>query len=219
MPPKNDDDKQKNMTLRLPEEYHRQLVDQANRRGLTLNSLLSVIVHRHLLDSGYAPEAIKSLSGRLFEVNVESLADSYGDFFCSRFDIVENHPLYNKRRAHYLIGVSYSLIGNSDPAGIVKDVGLALLNFYNRKGLELDQLAWQKGRNDPPTPSPGMLDNWRYIGSTTTNDVAEFLLLLGKNHWTDDLLAVTGQSQDIRCNLRTEADLYRGNKGPLRISE
>ncbi len=204
-----EDDKNKNLTLRLPEEYHRQLVSQAVRRGLTLNALLVGLVHRHLLESGYAPDVIKSLSGRLFEITITPLSDRYGDYFCCRFDVYENHPLYKKRRAHYLIGVSYSLAGKeSDPYGLVKDVGLALLNFYNRRGLELDQLAWQSGPHDPPSPSPSLTDNWRYIGSSTTRNVGEFLIALGRNHWKDELLASTGQSQDIRCSLRTDADLY-----------
>lgn len=206
----NQEGKYKNLTLRLPDEYHRQLVGQAARRGLTLNALLVSLVHRHLLDSGYATDVIKSLSGRLFEINVEPIPDRYDDFFCCRFDIFENHSLYDKRRAHYIIGVSYSLVDQKiDPYDQVKDVGLALLNFYNRRGLEIDQLAWQVGPHDPPSPSPSMQDNWRYIGSSTTKNLGEFLIALARNHWKDDLLVSTGQSQDIRCNLRTEADLYR----------
>lgn len=204
------EDKYKNLTLRLPDAYHRQLVGQAARRGLTLNALLVSLVHRHLLDSGYGPDVIKSLSGRLFEIDVEPIPDRFGDFFCCRFDILENHPLYSKRRAHYVFGVSYSLIDQKvDPYDQVKDVGLALLNFFNRRALEIDQLAWQVGPHDPPAPSPSMEDNWRYIGSSTTKNLSEFLIALARNHWKDELVLSTGQSQDIRCNLRTEADLYR----------
>lgn len=54
-----------------------------------------------------------------------------------------------------------------------------------------------------------MKDNWRYIGPALTKNLAEFMLALGRNHWKDDLLVVTGQSQDIRCELRTEADLFQ----------
>lgn len=207
---RSQEDKHKNLTLRLPDEYHRQLVGQAARRGLTLNALLVNLVHRHLLDSGYAPDVIKSLSGRLFEITVEPIPDRHEDFFCCRFDIFENHQLYNKRRAHYIIGVSDSLINQKvDPYDQVKDVGLALLNFFNRRGLEIDQLAWQISPKDPPSPSPSMEDNWRYIGSSTTKNLDEFLIALSRNHWKDELVASTGQSQDIRCNLRSENDLNK----------
>ncbi len=206
---KNQESKYKNLTLRLPDEFHRQLVGQAERRGLTLNGLLVNLVHRHLLDSGYAPGVIKSLSGRLFEISVEPIPDDYENFYCCRFDIYENHPLYNKRRAQYIFGVSKMLIEQRiDPYDQVKDVGLALLNFFNRRGLEIDQLAWQVNPKDPPTPSPSMKDNWRYIGTSTSNNLVEFLIALSRNHWKDELVISTGQSQDIRCNRRTEADLY-----------
>jgi hypothetical protein len=211
MPSKNaEDDKSRNLTLRLPDEYHRQLVGQAGRRGLTLNGLLVSIVHRHLLESGYAPDVIKSLSGRLFEINVEPLSDLYHDYFCCRFDVYENHPLYTKRRAHYLIGVHYSLVeDDSDPYRLVKDVGIALLNFYNRRGLEIDQLAWQLAPKDPPPPESSLKDNWRCIGPYTTKNIDEFFISLAKNHWKDTLVVSTGQSQDMRHKLRSESDLYR----------
>jgi len=211
MPSKNDDDdKNKNLTLRLPEGYHRQLTGQASRLGLTLNGHLVNIVHKHLLETGYAPNVLKSFSGRLFEIEVEPVRDRPSDYFYSRFDVYEIHPLYNKRRAHYLIAVSYSLLRrDEDPYQLVEAVGLALLNFYNRSGLEVDQLGWQTGPNNPPSPSPTMKDNWRHIGSSVTKNIDEFLITLAKNHWKDDLLVSTGQSQDIRCNLRSESDLYR----------
>ena len=210
MPSNHEERGFKNLTLRLADEYHRQLIAQAARRGLTLNAHLSNIVERHLMDSGFAPDVLKSLSGRLFEIVVEPIRQtSTFDYFCSRFDVVEHHSLYEKRRAHYIFGVDSDLCGEKDPYGVVKDVGLALLNFYNRQGYELDQLAWQTTPKDPPTPSQTMKDNWRYIGPSVTNNVAVFMVALARNHWKDDRLAITGESQDIRCKLRSESDLYR----------
>lgn len=233
------DDRSKNLTLRLPDEYHRQLVAQAARQGATLNGLLIAIINRHLLDSGYAPGVIKSFSGRLFEICVDPITDQVDEFFCSRFDVFESHPLYNKRRAHYIFGVAKSLIGPVDPYDVVKDVGLGMLNFYNRRGLEIDQLAWQTNHKEPAPPAilsnsgnskrfsssrssknsraaevansskSTVKDNWRYIGTSTTKNVAQFLVSLARDHWKDELLALTGQSQDIRYQLRQEDDLYR----------
>jgi len=207
----------KNLTLRVPNEFHRQLVAQADRSGLTLNAHLSNILRGHLMNSGFYPDIVKSFSGRLFEINVEAVpqdkqTDSY---FYSRFDVFEQHPLYNKRRAHYLIGIADELVFGGDPYGLVKDVGIALLNFYNRQGHEIDQLAWQKAGTDPESSHPTIKDNWRYIGADTTRDPAQFLIALGRNHWKDKQLIVTGQSQDIRWGLRTEDDLYGRPRSPM----
>lgn len=209
--PLNSEGGHKNLTLRLPDEYHRQIVKQAERFGLTLNAHLNNIVRRHLMESGYYPDVLKSSSGRLFEIEVAEIPRSKhsGTYFCSRFDIVEHHPLYDKRRAFYVFGVESSLIHKSDPFGAVKDIGIALLNFYNREGLEIDQLAWQEDLRGPSSPNPEIPDNWRYIGPETTRTVEEFMVTLGRNHWSDPLLQVTGLSQDLRYGRRTERDLYR----------
>jgi hypothetical protein len=201
----------KNLTLRLPDEYHRQVATQAARSGLTLNAHLINIVQRHLMDSGFAPDVLKSLSGRLFQIEAEPVSRQLhaSGYFCSRFDVNEYHPLYIKRRAHYVFGIANSIAGDIEPYGVVKDIGRALLNFYNRKGLEIDQLAWQTRPTDPPSPSSTMKDNWRYIGTDIAGDPGAFMVSLARNHWRDDLLVSTGQSQDIRCNLRAEEDLYR----------
>lgn len=216
-----EDKSNRNITLRLPDEFHRQLVSQSERSGLTLNAHISSIVRRHLMDSGYFPDVIKSLSGRLFEIGIHPIPREThaGSFFCSRFDVNEYHPLFTKRRAHYVVGVSSELAYGEDPYGVVRDVGLGLLNFYNRQGFELDQLAWQQTHSTVPiAPSPSLSDNWRYIGPETTRDIGEFLIALGRSHWKDDLLVLTGQSQDIRYGRRSEQDLRETNRRPVLIA-
>lgn len=157
------------------------------------------------------PDSIKSPSSRLLEIQVEPTKQgNLGSYYSSRFDVVQYNPLYTKRRAHYIIGLNEDLIGKQqEPFSIVKDVGLGLLNLYNRQGFELDQIAWKTVSNQPRTPSPTMEDNWRYIGLDTTTDSERFLISLFKDEWKDDLVWKTGQSQDIRCNRRKEEDLYR----------
>jgi hypothetical protein len=209
--PSESDERVRNLTLRLPEDYHRQLSNQSARGGISLNAHLISIVQHHLRETGYWPDVIKSLSGRLFEIVVEDIPREKhgGSYFCSRFDVYESHPLYNKRRAHYVFGVQTALIGRADPYGLVKDVGAGLLNFFNRQGLEIDQLAWQPGLSDPSPPGRILADNWRFIGSDTTGDIQRFLIALSQNYWKDELVSATGVSQDLRHNLRTEDDLYR----------
>lgn len=200
----------KNLTLRLPEEQHRQLLGQTERSGLTLNAHLINIVQRHLMDSGYFPDVIKTHSGRLFEIEVTEIPRNThdGTYFCSRFDVIEQHPLYSKRRAHYLFGVAGPLAFGSDPYNVVREVGIGLLNFYNRQFLEIDQLAWNVESSQPQNPSPTMKDNWRFIGTDIARNIDQFLIALGRDHWKDELLIATGQSQDIRCGLRSEEDLF-----------
>lgn len=201
----------KNLTLRLADEYHSQLSRQAVRSGQTLNGHIGHIIKVHLMSCGYMPDSMKSLSGRLFEVPVEPIKQGHaGNYFCSRFDICEYHPLYTKRRAHYVIGIDEDILNrHAEPFDTVRDVGLALLNLYNRQGFELDQIAWKAIPSHPRSPSPTMRDNWRYIGEDTTTDPERFLVTLLKDDWRDELIEKTGQSQDIRCSLRKEEDLYR----------
>lgn len=211
---------QKNLTFRLPDDYHRQLYDQAERQGLTMNAHLMNIVSRHLQESGYFPNVLKSASGRLFEIEVENIPHGTHStrYFCARFDITEIHALYKKRRAKYVFGLANELIQGSEPYQAVKDLGFALLHFYNRGLLEIDQLAWQPGVTDPNAPRPNQDDNWRYIGLGTTSNLAKFFMILGKNQWKDPQLILTGESQDLRYKLRSEDDLYNPSETLARSS-
>ncbi len=218
MPSNSNDKGHKNLTLRLPDEFHRQLQHQAQASGHTLNGHLVNIVRGHLMGSGYYPNVIKSLSGRLFEIGVVPIPHEHaGRLFCSQFVVSEYHPLYSGQRAEYLIGVDSQLAFGGDPFGIVNDVGIGLLNFYNRKGFEIDQLAWHKVPSEPDSPVSQWKDNWRYIGPETIRNVDEFLIALGRNHWKDRLLVATGQSQERRFDsIRKEeipSDLVGINTG------
>jgi hypothetical protein len=207
MPAKINDKGYKNLTLRLPDDLHRQLSNQATSSGHTLNGHLVNIVRGHLMDSGYYPNVIKSLSGRLYEVNVVPVRHEHGSrVFCSQFVLSEYHPLYKGERAEYFIGIDRQLLANRDPFGMVEDVGLALLNFYNRLGFELDELAWHQNATEPESPASLWKDNWRFIGSETTRDLEEFLIELRRNHWKDKLVIRTGQRQEQRyASIRNEA--------------
>lgn len=211
----------KNLTLRLPEDIHRQLATQAERAGLALSAHLTNIIRRHLMETGYFPDVIKSLSGRLFEIGVNPIprGEHPGSYFCSRFDVTEIDPLFTNRRAYYVFGVSSDLSYVQDPYGVVRDVGLAFLNFYNRRGLELDQLAWHQNHSSiPAPPAPELTDNWRYIGPETTRNIDEFLVTLARNQWNDELLVLTGQSQHVRKEGANKEDLHHAKHRPVLIA-
>jgi hypothetical protein len=213
MPAKVTDKGYKNLTLRLPDEFHRQLLQQASTSGHTLNGHLVNIVRGHLLDSGYYPNVMKSFSGRLFEVDVVPIPHKQGSrLFCSQFVVREYSPLYKGQRAEYVFGLDQQLVSDDNPFGVVRDVGIALLNYYNRKGFEIDQLAWQRVATEPDSPVSPWKDNWRYIGPETTKNSEEFLIALGRDHWKDQLLIRTGQSQQSRFDaIRKEA--YGSDEG------
>lgn len=199
MTSKLNDKAYKNLTFRLPDEFHRQLAQQAVNTGHTLNGLLINIVRGHLMDCGYYPSVIKSFSGRLFDVTVKPLPfEETTRYFCSKFTIEEYDPLFSKTKAEYFIGIDRHLASSGDPFGVVNDVGLGLLNFYNRQGLEIDQLAWQKVATEPNHPTSLWQDNWRFIGAGTTKNIDQFLIALARNHWKDQLLVITGEAQDKR---------------------
>jgi len=192
----------KNLTLRLPENYHKQLQMQADRRGDSLHAMILFAIRRHLMDSGYAPDVIKSASGRLFEIGIEPLSRQLADiseYFASKFDVWETTPLDERRKAVYVFGVHRHLVDDApikDPYQFVRELGLAVLNFYNRQRVEIDQLAWTM---DPKN------DNRRMFNSNEFGRVPESLLMdIAKDEWEDPKVSKTGQSQDVRYKLAKE---------------
>lgn len=182
----------KNLTLRLPSELHKQLVSQSEQSSLSLNAHLINIVTRHVMETGYYPNMIKSLSGRLFEIKITNIPHSETPgSYSSRFDLYEYNPLYYHWQSYYVISVADELIYGLHHYDVVEKVGKSLLNFYNRQGYEIDQLAWQQ---EDTTTS----DNNRVINSKTTRHIDDLITALNRNQWKDGLLILMGKSQSQR---------------------
>lgn len=198
------EDKQKttNISLRIPEEYRKRLQLQADKKAVSFNAHVLRVLEIHLMSSGFGPTSITSNSGRLFEVRSEPYVDNVEETTWAFF---VDEPKFEKERAYYLIGIGRTILRDwqvKDKSTVSKEVGLALLNYYNRRGLEIDRLAW----NQYPGPDN---DNRRVLQVAEVPETLEqFLDLLMSDKWSDKFIEQAETSQDIRRG-RPESALYR----------
>ncbi len=191
-----------NISLRIPEEYRKQLQLQADRKSVSFNAHLLRVLEIHLMSSGFGPTSITSVSGRLFEIRCEPYIDNVDETSWAFFI---DEPKFEKERAYYVIGIGRTVLRDwqvNDKTTVTKEVGLALLNFYNRQGMEVDKLVWNQYSGVDE-------DNRRLLQVAETPETLEqFLDQLMTNSWTDKFVEQSELSQDIRRG-RPESALYR----------
>ncbi len=198
------EDKQKttNISLRIPEEYRKRLQLQADKKSISFNAHLLRILEIHLMSSGFGPTSLTSASGRLFQIRCEPYLDNVDETTWAFF---VDEPKFEKERAYYLIGIGRTVLRDwqvKDKVTVSKEVGLALLNFYNRQGMEIDKLSW----NQYTGPEA---DGRRILQVAELPETLEqFLDLLIAGSWTDRFVQQLDQSQDLRRG-RPESALYR----------
>jgi hypothetical protein len=198
------DDKQKttNISIRIPEEYRKRLQLQADKKGLSFNAHVMRVLEIHLMSSGFGPTSYTSNSGRLFQVRYEQYLDNVDETTWAFF---VDEPKFEKERAYYLIGIGRTILRDwqvKDKLTVAKEVGLALLGYYNRQGMELDRLVWDQ------YPGPDN-DGRRVLQVAEVPETLEqFLDLLMSGQWTDKFVKADDKSQDIRRG-RPESALYR----------
>ncbi len=198
------EDKQKttNISLRIPEEYRKVLQVQADKKAISLNAHLLRVFEIHLMNSGFGPTSITSSTGRLFQIRSEPHLDNVDETTWAFFI---DEPKFEKERAYYLIGIARTVLRDwqvQDKATASKEIGLALLNYYNRRGLEIDRLVW----NQYPNPDS---DGRRILQPIDVPESMEqFLDLLMADQWKDKFIDQSEKSQDIRRG-RSESALYR----------
>ena len=194
--------KTKNISLRIPEEYRKQLQIQADNKGISFNAQVLRVLEIHLMSSGFGPTSLTSASGRLFEIRSELYANNVEETSWAFFI---DEPKYEKERAYYVIGMGRTVLRDwqvTDKETVSKEVGLALLSYYNRQGLEADRLVWNQYSGTDE-------DNKRLIQvAEVPGTLEEFLDNLMTGKWTDQFLQRSDVSQDIRRG-RTESALYR----------
>lgn len=191
-----------NISLRIPEEYRKQLQLQSDKKGVSFNAHLLRVLEIHLMNSGFGPTSITSPSGRLFEIRSELYIDNVDETTWAYFT---DEPKYEKERAYYVIGLGRTVFRDwqvTDKHTVSKEVGLALLNFYNRQGMEIDKLVWSQ------YPGPDN-DNRRLLHVKEVPETLEqFLDILMSGTWNDTFVKQDDTSQDIRRG-RQESALYR----------
>jgi hypothetical protein len=198
------EDKQKttNISIRLPEEYRKRLQLQADKKGLSFNAHVMRVIEIHLMSSGFGPTSVTSNSGRLFQIRCEPYLDNVDETTWAFFI---DEPKFEKERAYYLIGIGRTILRDwqvKDKLTVSKEVGLALLSFYNRQGMEIDRLIW----NQYPGPDN---DGRRVLQVAEVPETLEqFFDSLMAGTWVDKFVQSDEKSQDIRRG-RPESALYR----------
>ncbi len=130
------------------------------------------------------------------ELAVDSVEETTFAFFI-------DEPKYEKERAYYLIGVGRTALRDwnvKDKQTVAKEIGLSLLNYYNRLGLEVDRLKWTQFPEN---------DGRRILqASEVPETLEEFLAKLLDDSWKDAYVVQTEHSQDMRRG-RVESALYK----------
>lgn len=195
-------EKTTNISLRIPDEYRKRLQLQADKKGVSFNAHVLRVLEIHLMNSGFGPTSLTSNSGRLFQIRCEPYLDNVEETTWVYFI---DEPKYEKERAYYLIGIGRTILRDwqvKDKATVSREVGLALLAYYNRKGLEIDRLQW----NQYPGPDN---DARRVLQvAEVPETLQEFLDLLLQEKWQDKFVSQDDKSQDIRRG-RPESALFR----------
>lgn len=195
-------EKTSNISIRIPDEYRKRLQVQADKKGVSFNAHVLRVIEIHLMSSGFGPTSVTSSSGRLFQIRYEPYLDNVDETSWAFFI---DEPKFEKERAYYIIGIGRTILRDwqiKDKATVSKEVGLALLNYYSRKGMEIDRLTW----NQYPGPDN---DGRRVLQvAEVPETLEEFLDLLLADNWTDQFVKQDERSQDIRRG-RQESFLYR----------
>lgn len=195
-------EKTSNISIRIPDEYRKRLQLQADKKGISFNAHVLRVLEIHLMSCGFGPTSLTSSSGRLFQIRSEPYLDNVDETTWAYFI---DEPKFEKERAYYLIGIGRTILRDwqvKDKATVSKEIGLALLSFYNRKGMEPDRLSWSQ--------YPGPDNDGRRVlqVAEVPGSLEEFFDLLIAEKWVDKFVSQEDKSQDIRRG-RTESALYR----------
>lgn len=195
-------EKTTNISLRIPEEYRKRLQLQADKKGVSFNAHLLRVMEIHLMSSGFGPASLTSASGRLFQIRCEPYLDNVDETTWAFFI---DEPKFEKERAYYLIGIGRTILRDwqvKDKAQVSKEVGLALLNYYNRRGMEADRLVFNQ--------YPGQENDGRRVlqVAEVPETLEQLLDALMTDKWVDKFVSQDEKSQDIRRG-RPESALYR----------
>ena len=195
-------EKTSNVSIRIPDEYRKRLQLQADKKGISFNAHIMRVIEIHLMNSGFGPTSLTSNSGRLFQIRCEPYLDNVDETTWAFFI---DEPKYEKERAYCFIGIGRTILRDwqvKDKAQVSKEVGLALLAYYNRKGFEIYRLVWKQ------YPGPDN-DNRRVLQvAEVPETLEEFLEQLMNDKWVDKFVEQDEKSQDIRRG-RPESALYR----------
>lgn len=195
-------EKTTNVSIRIPDEYRKRLQVQADKKGISFNAHVLRVLEIHLMGSGFGPTSLTSASGRLFQIRYEPYLDNIEETSWAFFI---DEPKFEKERAYYVLGIGRTILRDwqvKDKATVSKEVGLSLLSYYNRIGIELDRLTWTQYQG-PESDGRRILQV-----AEVPETLEEFMDVLMKEQWKDQYVQADDRSQDIRRG-RPESALYR----------
>ena len=194
------------LSVQLPESLCKKLFLHAESRTCTFDEHIQSILENYLVGAGFCGQTLTSLSGRNFQiVHIEDDIPDQRDCVVATFYLKELR--FNKNRAYYIIGLDQELVEDwaiRKTQESVKQVGLALLNFYNRE-IEIDEISWPHTKHDESFDGFRVL-SWKDVAPAKS--LNEFLDLLRANEWKDSIVKCSGKSQDFRRG-RNPSDLYK----------
>jgi hypothetical protein len=195
-------EKTTNVSIRIPDEYRKRLQVQADKKGISFNAHVLRVLEIHLMSSGFGPTSLTSASGRLFQIRAELYLDNVDETSWAYFI---DEPKFEKERAYYVLGIGRTIVRDwqlKDKLTVSKEVGLALLSYYNRCGMEIDKLSWTQYQG-PDNDGKRILQV-----AEVPETMEEFFDSLMNQKWTDQFIKQEELSQDIRRG-RPESALYR----------
>jgi hypothetical protein len=195
-------EKTTNVSIRIPDEYRKRLQVQADKKGISFNAHVLRVLEIHLMSSGFGPTSLTSASGRLFQIRAELYLDNVDETSLAYFI---DEPKFEKERAYYVLGIGRTIVRDwqlKDKLTVSKEVGLALLSYYNRCGMEIDKLSWTQYQG-PDNDGKRILQV-----AEVPETMEEFFDSLMNQKWTDQFIKQEELSQDIRRG-RPESALYR----------
>jgi hypothetical protein len=175
-------------TLRLKDDLKARMERSAKKKGWSLNTLILDIIERHYQAAGFVEgNRLTSRTGRLYEIRVDA-SDSHPPDEPTCFFFIDD-PKRDKEIAYYTIGLSRSLLRNlrvreEDQYAVIKEIGLALLSFYNASGKELSSLSWEQ---QPGYPNRRIIHLQEVPVEIESQE--QFLILLREKAWTDKFLS------------------------------
>jgi hypothetical protein len=131
-------------TLRLPEALKTRMETSADNRKISLNQLILDIIDQHYKAAGLTQGTTISTNGRTLEIRVKQIQHPPGMPMCNFY---LDDAARGMEVACYTLGFSSQFmwqlqVVESQQYQAIAEIGMALLHFFNRQGLDITRLEW-----------------------------------------------------------------------------
>lgn len=201
-------------TMRLPESWKTRLENSAANRNVSVNQFVLDIIDQHYKAAGFVEGTSIITNGRSLEIRVKQIkTHPPGMPMCFFYldDLARGMEV-----ACYTIGFSSQFmwqlgIEERQQYEVIAELGMALLHYFNRQGLDITRLEWAQF----PT-----IANRRVLqvqDGKTRDDVyirtpEQFLSALQEDLWVDRLISVRSKNALDARSLETALTIFQQNK-------